>query len=428
MLFSGLYTFFLHILAIIAFPYFLYSRIAKGKYKNSFKARLGFNFPKISKGEKFLIWIHAISLGETKACAPLVRLIKKNKPDAIIVFSSITETGHEEGKKILKEEVDYFVYLPFDLPYIIKPIVHEIKPNLVIITETDFWYHFQTAAKECGADVIIVNAKLSKKSLKRYSILPWLTAPIFHSIDFMCVQSESYKKRFLELGIPPDHLEVTGNLKLDDTYEELSPDQLKEMRYHLGLDDEDKVLVIGSTHDPEEKILLQELKKVWRRWPNLKVFIAPRHPERFKNVETILEKQEIGFTLWSRQEKFNFDTKLMLVDVMGVLRGLYQLSDIALVGGSFVDNVGGHNLLEPSWYCKPVIYGPNIYAQKDFDALICQKQAGISINQEEIAETILRLLTNDSLRIQMGAAGRTIFDEARGSTAKTWALIQKIAF
>jgi 3-deoxy-D-manno-octulosonic-acid transferase len=428
MLFSSLYTFFLHILALVAFPYFLYCRIFKGKYKESFKAKLGLNFPKIDKGEKYLIWIHAVSVGETKAVAPLVKLIKKEKPDSLIVFSNITETGLKEAKISLAKEVDYHVFLPFDLPYIIKPIIHDIKPNLLLITETDFWYHFQSAAKEVGADVIVVNAKVSKKSLKRYSWLPWLTAPIFHTIDFFCVQSIAYKKRFLELGVPPDHLDITGNLKLEDSYPYLDKFQLKSQKEKLGILNENKIIVIGSTHDLEEKILLEQLKKVWRRWPNTKVFLAPRHPERFKAVESLLQKLDICYSLWSKEGKFDFETKVILIDAMGVLRGLYQLCQIAIVGGSFVDRIGGHNILEPSWYEKPVIYGPHIFAQKDFDALISQKNAGICIEGQQVAETLLKLLENDSLRKEMGLSGKKIFDEAKGATSKTWALIQKTAF
>lgn len=428
MLFSSLYTFFLHILAVIAFPYFLYYRLFKGKYKQSFKDRLGINFPKIDKDEKYLIWIHAVSVGETKAVTPLIKLIKKEKPNTLILLTNITETGHQEALKVLKDEVDYHLFLPFDIPYIIKPIVHDVKPNLVLITETDFWYHFQTAAKECGADVIVINAKLSQKSLKRYSILPWLTAPIFHTIDFMCVQSQSYKRRFLELGIPPDHLAVTGNLKLEDTYPNLNDVELRTLKNKLGIYQEDKIIVIGSTHEPEEKLLLQQMKKVWRRWPNVKVFLAPRHPERFKSIEALLEKQEISFALWSCDGKFDFETKVILVDAMGFLRGLYQLADIAIVGGSFVDDVGGHNILEPSWYAKPVIYGPYIFAQKDFDALINQKKAGLCIKEENVAEALHQLFSNDDLRKEMGKAGKKIFEEAKGATTKTWSLIKKNSF
>jgi 3-deoxy-D-manno-octulosonic-acid transferase len=428
MLFFVLYTFFLHLLAFFTFPYFLYQRIKTGKYKNSIKSRLGLNIPKIDKGQKYLIWVHAVSVGETKAIKPLVKLIRKDKPDAIIVFSNITETGHREALEGLREYIDHALFLPFDLPYIIKPIVHSIKPNLVLITETDFWYHFQSAAKECGADIITVNGKLSEKSLKRYSILPWLTAPIFHSLDFICVQSASYKRRFLELGIPPDHLEVTGNLKLDDIYDELSKTEEIALKNRLGLSNEDKLLVIGSTHDNEEKLILNEIKKVWRRWPNLKVLLVPRHPERFNLVASLLDKQLLPFARWSKDEKFTFDVKIMLVDTMGVLRNLYQISDIALVAGSFTDKVGGHNLLEPSWYSKPVIWGPYIYSQRDFAALINQKEAGLCIDYDDIASTVHKLLSFPEISKEMGKQGKKIFDEAKGATERTWSLIQKIAF
>lgn len=425
MLFSILYTFFLHIFCLGAIPYTLYKRIRFGKYKSSFWAKFGVNFPLVEKQDRVLIWVHAVSLGETKAVVPLLKKIKSEMKDCMILLSSITETGFAEGEQSLKGIIDAHVFLPFDLPYIIKPIVASVKPDLVLVVETDFWYHFQMAAKEAGAEVIAVNAKISERSFKRYSFLPWLTASVFHTLDFFCVQSETYKMRFLELGIPPDHIKVTGNLKLDDSYEELSAIEKFSLKQKLRIKSSDKVIVVGSTHDPEEKLILKELTKVWRRYPNLKVFLVPRHPERFKAVASLLEREKYTFSLWSEGKGFLVESKLMLVDAMGVLRKLYQLSDVAIVAGSFTDKVGGHNLLEPSWYSKPSLFGLYTFNQKDFASLILQMNAGYTLDVHEIADLVLKLLMDDKACLEIGKNGKKIFNDAKGAVDKTYLEIQK---
>ncbi|MDR3624901.1 MAG: 3-deoxy-D-manno-octulosonic acid transferase [Chlamydiales bacterium] len=425
MFFSVVYTIALHLFALLMIPSFLYGRIRYRKYQKSFSCRMGKHFPQIDKQGRFLIWVHAVSVGETSAVAPLVKKMKKSLPDAIIVFSNITETGHDEALKSIKE-ADYHLFLPFDLPYIIRPIVQQVKPDLVILTETDFWFHFQDAAKDCGAKIVVVNGKISRRSLKRYRMLPWFTAPLFQSLDLVCVQSEAYRKRFINLAIPPDHLIVTGNLKLDDTYAEASKEELASWKEKLGIEQNDKILVIGSSHDPEEKLLLSQLKKVWKKMPELKVFLVPRHPERCRAVEAILRKQKVSFALWSREEKFDKMTHLLLVDAMGVLRKLYQLGDLAIVAGSYTSRIGGHNLLEPSWYGKPVIYGPYVYAQKNLNELLKQKGASTQVPIDALADTIVHLFSDKELMDRMGRHGKEIFEEAKGATDKTWEEIRQI--
>lgn len=433
MFFSTIYTLALHFIALFMLPSFLYERFRYGKYRESFKCRLGKNFPLIDRhksmaeggGERFLVWVHAVSVGETNAVAPLVKKIRASYPEAIILFSNITETGHAESLRSVKE-ADYHVFLPFDLPYIIRPIVQQVKPDLVILTETDFWFHFQNSAKESGAKLVVVNGKISRRSLKRYRMLPWFTAPLFQSLDLVCVQSEAFRRRFINLAIPPDHLIVTGNLKLDDVYPEMPPKELSSWKEKLGIGTQDQVIVIGSTHDPEEKMLLGQLKKVWKKKSGIKVLLVPRHPERFKLVEALLKKQKVSFALWSEQGRFDSNTNLLLVDAMGVLRQLYQLADLAIVAGSYTNKIGGHNLLEPSWYGKPVLYGPYVYAQKNLNELLVQKEAGLQVPIDQLAETILRLLSNSELMHKMGSAGKEIFEESKGATERTWAEIKKI--
>ena len=423
-MFAVFYGLVLHLIAICYAPFVLFQMAFRGKYRKNILQRLGFRLPRIDKDNRFLVWVHAASLGETKAIAPLVKTLKTQMPEIMVVVSSVTETGHKAAVEAIPG-ADKCFYLPFDLPYMVKPLVNAVKPDLIILSETDFWYNFLKEAKErFNTRIVVVNGKISERSLRRFNILPWLMAPLFQLIDLVCPQNEDYKERFLQLAIPPDHLYVTGNLKLDDTYPVLIDEEVTSWKERLGLVPGDVLLVIGSTHDPEEKQLLHVLKKVWKKCPRLKVALAPRHPERFKTVAALFEKVKIPFALYSAEEKFTDKTNLLLFDAMGILRQLYQIGDIAIVAGSFTDKVGGHNLLEPSWYGKPVLFGPHTESQTEMALLMKKSEAGRGVPLDKLSEELLKLIKDPSKRAQMGEAGVKIFAESRGATEKTWQLLR----
>lgn len=423
-MFAFFYNIALHFLALLYAPVFLFQMAFRGKYRKNFLKKCGFSGHYLRKKAKaFVIWVHAPSLGETKAVAPLVAQLRRHMPEAEIIFSNVTETGHETALAVIKE-ADSYIYLPFDLPYFINPLVDAIKPDLVIISETDFWYNFLARVKGHEARVVVVNGKISERSLKRYLILPWLMAPLFQLLDLVCPQNEDYKERFMRLGIPPDHLYVTGNLKLDDTYQVLTADEVLAMKKRLGLGEGDLLLAIGSTHHPEEKQLLSVLKKVWRKCPELKVALVPRHPERFKTVAHLFETAAVPFATYSEEEKFGAETRLMLFDAMGILRALYQVADIAIVAGSYTDKVGGHNLLEPAWYGKPVLFGPHTEAQREMALMMKRAEAGKQVPLDKLADALVGLIYAPEKRRQMGESGVKIFAEARGATERTWQLLR----
>lgn len=417
MIFRSLYNLALHLLALISLPYFLYSRIRYGKYKNFF-LRCGFGFPKIEKDKKMLVWIHAVSVGETKAIAALVQQLKKSSSNIQLVISNITESGHAEAKRVINE-ADNYVYLPFDLPYIIRPIVRKVKPDLVIISESDFWFHFQDSCKEIGAKLVLVNGKISERSFRRYGMLPWLSGQLFYLFDLICCQSETYRRRFMDLGVAPEQTVVTGNLKLDDAYPCLTPMEIESWKNELKIPNDSPILVIGSSHDPEEKIVMEALKQIWKEYPALMTLIVPRKPERFEAVFELVRKEGISVGILSKKEEIPDDAKMIIVDQMGILRQCYQLADIAIVGGTFNEKIGGHNLLEPSWYGVPVIYGPYVHTQTEMAKLVQRYGAGIQVESSSLAEALIALLKDKEKRLRIGESGRKIFQEASGATAKT---------
>ena len=384
------------------------------KYKNSFWQRLGRGFPSIEKKGRQLVWIHAVSLGETKAAAPLIKRIKSLENPPLVLLSTTTQTGHAEGLKNVPI-ADFHVFLPFDFSYIIRPIVKKVAPDIVILTETDFWYHFQAAAKQSGAHLIVVNGKISERSFQRLNKLPFLAKHLLHPIDHFYVQGEIYQSRLAKLHIPSSKITVTGNLKLDGEIETYDCSILKK---ELGLTDQ-MVLTLGSTHDPEERIWIATLKKLWPIFPTLKVLLVPRHPERFNEVAKLLESENISYSRWT--EKGTFDSSsILLVDEMGVLKKCYKISDICFVGGSLTSRVGGHNIVEPAFYGKPVLFGPYMHSQPDLLALVNQYEAGFQITEQTLFAIVSKLLTTPQLLQQLGLNGQKLISASRGALDKTF--------
>lgn len=416
-----LYEIGLHILALFSFPIFLYQYLFKKKYRNSFLKRWGKSFPEIHSDK--LIWLHAVSVGEIKAVSTFLKMLKEAYPEYQLLISSITETGHQEAKKCIPF-ADFHVYLPFDFSYVIGPILKRVKPKVVILSESDFWYNFLTISKKLGAKLFLINGKLSEKSAKRYRLFSCLKG-FFTPFDLMCIQDETYQKRFLSLGLDPQKISVTGNLKLDDSYSQLSASEEEGLKDMLHIKQGDLVLVIGSTHDPEEELFLDLMPKLWERFPNLKVLLVPRHPERFKTVARLIERKQIPFYKFSEITSVKNGVRLILVDAMGQLRSLYQISDVSVVAGSFTPKVGGHNILEPNWFGKPSVYGPYMYTQKGFLDLARRYQSGLQTEEETLLEDLSRLLQNPEERYRLGSNGKRLFESAKGASKRSLDAISK---
>ncbi len=413
MLFSFFYNLALFFLALLALPKLLYQLIFLKKYRSSFAQRFGFHFPQIDKGNQKLVWIHAVSVGETKAIAALAKLIKDS--GAILLISSITETGHAEAKRSIPF-ADYFVFLPFDFSWIIKPIVKGVKPDLVICSETDIWYNFLKSAKKNKASNILVNGKISERSFKGLQVFSFFSKKLFGLLDLLAVQNEEYKQRFEQLGVNPNLLNVTGNLKLDEKIEINSTDTIIDT---LGLTKEDFVIVLGSTHAPEEKLILKKLQTLFHTYPKIKILVVPRHPERFDSVASIIAAHDPDYGRLSR----GTTGKIILIDTMGLLKSCLQIANLAIIGGSFVPGIGGHNITEPAQYGVPVLFGPFMHNQPDFPEIILKNRAGEQITLDQLSHTVQNLFENPQKLQKMGLEGKNLLTRMQGSTQATWCLL-----
>lgn len=412
------YEFSLWLIALFAMPKFAYRYFVHRKYRNSLLDRLGFNLPDLKNNNAPVIWIHAVSLGETKAVVSLAREIKRILPSYAIMISSTTETGHAEAKRSLPF-ADYHVYLPLDFNGVVNRIVKQVSPKLVILCESDFWYNFLRASKKLGASIALVNGKISKRSAARFSKVPFFSKRMFDLFNMMCIQNTDYEKLLVNAGACPNRLQVTGNLKFDDDYPQLNQEEIKQWRQKLGISPDELVLTIGSTHNPEEQLFINILKEVWKKIPQLKVIIVPRHPERFKTVGTLLENARINWIPFTNIARRTGKEQIILIDAMGMLRMCYQLSDLCVVGGSFTEKVGGHNILEPCWYGKPVLFGPHMNSQLELVNLVNQAYAGEQITEQELQSALERLLLNTNQRNKIGQQGLALVKQLKGSTQRT---------
>ncbi len=412
------YEIVLWIIALLAIPKTIYSFFAYKKYRQSLLPRFGIRYPVFRKQPFPSIWMHAVSVGETKAMVSVARELKHRFPDNPLIISSVTETGHAEAKRSLPF-ADYHVYLPFDFSWTVYKVIKHAAPGLVILCESDFWLNFLYYSKKQGAALALINGKMSERSMRRFHAVPFFAKRLFGLFNVLCVQNNLYRSRFVEAGAPLDKLVVTGNLKLDEDYPQLSNDEVVQWRQKLGIQPNQLVLTIGSTHAPEEQFFLQNLKEIWKHTPELRVILVPRRPELFKEVGALLERERINWISFTDINRRTGKEQVILIDAMGLLRMCYQLSDFAIVGGSFTDKVGGHNILEPCWYGKPVLFGPHMHTQLELVDLMTQYGAGVQVKHEQLKPTLEQWIQNSQERQEIGTKGLQLVKDLKGSTKRT---------
>lgn len=410
---------------ILSLPRQIY-QIFKGKRGGeSIKQRLGIvSLPPVEPDDQ-IIWIHAVSLGETKAVAPLAQRFYEENPKRKIIISSVTETGHQEAQHSLSFAYAH-LYLPFDFSPLVKPLIDHFHPSEVIVVETDYWFNFLRLAKDSGAEISVVNGKISKRSFERYASFRFFSKRLFDLFDKICAQNSTYAQRFKLLGIPSDKIEVTGNLKFDGCPPELSLEERVRQRNELSIKESDEIVVAGSTHEPEEEFILNAFKDIWDTSPEVKLLLVPRHPDRFAKVAKMIEDKKISYGRYSQMADLKGDEKVILVDAMGVLLSCYAISDLAIVAGSFTPKVGGHNILEPCCFGIPVLFGPHMQTQEELRQLVLAGSAGKQVEHKELAASLTHLLNNHDERRRLGVSGKALIEANKGSVDRTFEKLRRI--
>lgn len=396
---------------ILISPKLFLDRVLKGKRHPGFLQRIGLKIP---EADRPVIWIHAISVGEVKSAQPLFRELKKKEKEAFFLITTTTATGQTEAKRSLSE-ADAFAYLPLDFSWVVRKWVEQLKPTLFLLVESDFWPNLLAALRKHGTKIVLVSGKLSERSARRFQKFSTFSKKLFSHFDLLCLQSEEHYRRFLPLVPDPEKLQVAGNLKLD-----IEPHPVDIAYWKQRFPIEQPILTISCTHHPEEELLLNALQDTpWF------LILVPRHPERFEEVAQLLAKKNISYFRWSHLDARRGGERVLLVDAMGQLPICYALSRLALVAGSYIDHIGGHNVLEPCLYGAPVIFGPYTYAQADFATRAIQSNAGACIPLDALPTFLAHFPSQEAT---MRSAAHQLIASSRGSTTRTLAALEKKTF
>ncbi len=363
------------------------------------------------------IWIHAVSVGEVNAAVPLVNnlLQTQNRP---VLITCVTPTGSAQIKKSLGDQVTH-VYAPVDAGIIVRAFLRKLKPAIIVIMETEMWPNLIHHCTSANIPVYFANMRLSDRTFARAARLKPFSGYVLNDVNAFCVQTEEDRRRVADIGVPDSKISVTGNLKFDVIAPEEVLARGKEIRERLGQDDV-QVMILGSSHDGEETGFLDVLERLKEEFPMLIGIIVPRHPERFDAVHQVVTQRGLHVV---RRSQWNAqlpdEAEIILVDSMGELMEYYAASDVAVVGGSFVD-VGGHNVLEPLMTGTALIFGPQMSNFRLISRLVLSAQAGFQVSDlDELAMSARNLLGNPDLHREMVGRGYQLLAENRGSVERT---------
>lgn len=401
---------------LVTLPYWLMQRLRHGKYQAGLSERLGRIPQRLTvQPERPTIWVHAVSVGEVLAVSGLVGELKKRFPNYRIVISTTTDTGQKLARtRFGAENVFYF---PLDFAFAIRPYLRQLRPELVVIAETELWPNFLRLGKASGARIAIVNARISDRSWPRYRRFRHLLTRVLRQVDLFLTQAEEDTRRLVEIGAPQERLQVTGNLKFD-VPAPVAPPIIASLRAAFQQADAGPVIVCGSTVEGEEPILLQAFVNILASHPRAVLILAPRHPERFNEVAELLSQLGIHFwrrSLWSGDA---IVAGVLLIDSIGELAALYSLADVAFVGGSLVPR-GGHNIIEPALHGVPIVVGNHTENFRDIVSLFQSRDAVRVVGPAELPLAFMELISNPVERIALGRRGAETLRAQMGATQRT---------
>lgn len=417
-----LYNILLLIAAIPGFLFFFLKMLTTGKYRNSFLQKLGARqkhlLADIGPGPR--IWIHAVSVGEVTAAAPVVAALKEEKPAARIIFSTSTETGQGMAQKLVKG-ADAFIYFPLDIPCCVHHMLSLVRPDVFVLVETELWPNFLAACRKRNISVVMVNGRVSPRSFSRYRRTRFFWRQVLKNVDAAGMISEVDASRIAGMGMDPAKISVLGNAKYDALAAMASPALKEDIARRFHVRGNEKFLVAGSTHSGEEEAVIKAYRELLARDPDFRLIIVPRHIERTGDVVRLLREagyQDVITATQINGGKARRDEKVIVVDVIGELFRVYSLAEAVYCGGSLVPK-GGQNILEAAAWGKVIFYGPSMDDFSSEAALLENAGAGIRIrNPIELLENILKILADPQDAKQRGERGRAVVLANRGAAKR----------
>ena len=431
-----LYSLALVVAILVASPYWLLRMAWSGRYRHGLSQRLGRISPGLRKfvGQRSTIWIHAVSVGEVIAASRLIERLQALDPDLRMVISTTTRTGQklaQERFDAVYEELNdsaprpiRVFYYPLDFAWIVRRYLKALKPRALILVESELWPRMLVEAERANIPVIVVNGRISNRSLPRYRTLRPLWTPLLRKLTLVLAQSEQDRLRFVDIGVPADKVRSAGNLKYDVRAVVELP-ITRELRTHLP--QPGKVIVAGSTLEGEERLLLNAFGELLPDIPHLTMILAPRHPERFRTVEKHIT--DAGLPLirrsdWLHHPEAVAPGSVFLLDTVGELASVYSLASVAFVGGSLIP-AGGHNPLEPAQFAVPILMGPYTENFRGMVAALLEQEAIRVTPPERLCPALQELLTSPEAQ-SMGIRARHVFEEQAGASETCLAAIRKV--
>lgn len=411
------YTLLLYFLTPLILARLLWRSRRAPAYARRWGERFGF-VPVISD-KQCVIWVHAVSVGETLAAVPLIKSLQAKYPQAQLVVTTTTPTGSEQVSKVFGTSV-YHVYAPYDLPDVLARFFSRVKPSMLIIMETELWPNLIGKCRRVGVPVVVANARLSEKSAAGYQKVAWLMRAMLADISLVAAQTAADGERFVSLGLARNNLSISGNIKFDLDLSEQVRDQAAALKAQWQNGGDRPIWLAASTHQGEDDLVLNAFAAIIEQQPNTLLVLVPRHPERFDDVASLSVTR--GFSVTRRSEKnasgtdpAGPNTQILIGDTMGELLAFCGASDIAFIGGSLVP-VGGHNLIEPAAWGIPIVTGPHLFNFTEVaDKLAEAGGMRICENSEQLADAVLELLNKSDQYQAMAEAAHSVAESNRGA-------------
>lgn len=412
------YNLLLTTVALPALPFAAVALALRPRYRLGLAQRLGFIPPEVIErlhGHK-PIWLHAPSVGEMLATRPFLRRLKQVFPDRPLLLSCLTPTAYTTTREKITE-ADAVIYAPLDHPLFVERVLSRITPSLFLFTETEMWPNFLSALARREVPTILVSGRFSARAVTRYHWLSPLFTQIFHDLTLCCMQTQADAERLVHAGVPLQRVVVTGNFKVDGVTES-SPHQHTALA-EAGL--ADRPTVIGaSTHAGEEDVLLNAYRQLQEQVPRLLLILAPRHPQRFLEVERLVQAKGYRYSKRSQPETSSPRTEIFLLDTLGELASLYSAASLVFVGGSLIKGPGGHSVIEPALAQVPVCFGPYTHNFTTVVEELIREGGGFQVTDaDSLTRVALPLLTNPSLREETGKDAFTVIRRGQGAVERT---------
>jgi 3-deoxy-D-manno-octulosonic-acid transferase len=412
----ALYSVVLVVGFVLGLPWFLWKGRASGKYLRTFRERMGRLPVYLNLDGDRSIWIHAVSVGEVLAARPLVPALRERFPGHRLFLSTTTLTGHEVAKKSVRG-LDGLFFAPFDFPHAVRRALEVVNPSLLVLVETELWPNLIHEASRRGARVALVNGRVSPRSFPRYRRVRRFLSGMLTEVDLFLMQGEPHAERIRAMAAPPERVKVTGNLKFDAVEAGRPPERTVRL-LHGG--SPRPLWVAGSTMPGEEELVLRAFHRVRERVPHARLLLAPRHPERFGLVPSLIEAAGFRCLRRSALDPASWsDGEVLLLDTLGELAHVYSLASVVFVGGSLVAS-GGHNILEPAVAGKPIVVGPHMENFQEIADTFRAESALVQVGSaDELGREVSALLLDEPRRRDLGEKARGLVGRNRGAVSRT---------